>query len=1287
MDHIRDKKIEFRDYVTGLNNRSFFLNLLDEWAIGAREEKDREKTALLYFNISGFKLYNEAFGMKEGDRCIRDVAVVLSEIFGKDRTAHLSADHFASLSTEIDRLEEKISQAHDRVLHLRDSFSLNLTVGILIVPKNELQEGNLDMAKMACDRLRNDSLHYCEYFTDELRQSLEKKHYIQENIDEAISHSYIKVYYQPVIRTLNGMVCSMEALTRWDDPKYGLISPAEFVPLLEERHLSWKLDSFVVDQVTSMLKGRKEKELPIVPVSVNFSRRDFDIIDPFQLVSGMVKKKGLHPEWISVELTESTAMDAPDKIRDQMSRFHNAGFEVWMDDFGSAFSSLNSLKDFDFDEIKLDRGFLLNENKKSYAIIQAVIQMAKQLGVHTLAEGVETREQLDMLRNMGCEKIQGYYYSRPLPLDQLLSKLENNHLVFETQAQKDFYDEVGQTDLSAREPRAMVYFDGEEIQILYENRAFWNLMVENGLEGQNGLEDAVNAGQSFGSEKLLKLIRSAVKSNAIETAYLFYHGHYLRIRMKKLADSVSGSMLLTECTDATREERGNIVRFDPMLRSLLQSYEEIYLVDAEKQEIRVLQSSVDGENPGDVFLGKRILELIWKRIYFKDQDRFRENSGYLFINNEMNRRKKDSYHALYRMVQKDGSIEWMEFTWVRVPGETKGTCLFCIKAAAIADSENPRDFVRLLWQDDWGSLSENDRKIDDRLEEEHLLFTALMEQSRIHFFWKDQDRKFLGASRSFLNFYGFDSEKQILGKTDEDIGWHIDGSLFKEDEIRVLRQGSTVYSVPGQNVLNGIIRNIQATKFPVYKDGKIVGLMGYFIDADKLLPRAKAAEAELMRDPVTGFLSVQGFLAAVSAYEDNYQKNREDYSLGILVFPSYDRIYDSFGRLSAENLILRISDILHLSFQENCTVARVQKGAFAILRKTAPSRANFDELLNKSIQEIEQIHEIDGHAILPRVGFGSASRAETYSQYRLLTVTIGRMQIDETSDWKLTAAELDFRLAEYEKIFDHVHIVNVQSRSIVEPYHKDSEAMEDTFCWKHWGMRERCRDCIAAKAMARGGKTVAVQHREDGSWLMLAHPLYFQNREYCLESEVRVGDEFLPAIRHINLPLFKEERDYLDDETGLRNRNYYDEQLIGSRAGALCAIEILDFRRVRDLIGKAQAARILRRMGRILQESFRKEDIVLHYDDGEFVAILDHVSEGTLKGRLHLIRNAAESILAMEGPVVYQIRLAIGAVYGEGNVEDLLHQAEKNLYQARKEKNFIFLTEEKGTSDRSENSD
>lgn len=1111
MDHSRDKKFEFRDYVTGLNNQAFFLNLLDEWAMDAREKKNREKTALLYFSISGFKLYSEAFGMKEGDRCIKDVAVVLSEIFGKDRTAHLSEDHFASLSTDTDRLEGKIGEAHDRVLHLRDSFSLNLTAGIVILSKNDLQESCLDMARIASEKLGNDSMHYFEYFTDELRESLEKKRYIQENIDEAISNSYIKVYYQPVIRSLNGMVCAMEALARWDDPKYGLISPADFVPFLEERHLSWKLDSFVVDQVTSMLKDRKEKELAIVPVSVNFSRRDFDIIDPFQLVSSMVKKKGLHPEWISIELKASAAMDAPEIIRDQMSRFHNAGFEIWMDDFGSAFSSLNILRDFDFDEIKLARDFCLNGNKKICAIIQAVVQMAKQLGIHTLAVGVESREQLEMLKSLGCEKIQGYYYSRPLPLDQLLSKLENNHLIFETQAQKDFYDEVGQTDLSVRNPRAMVYFDGEQIQILYENQAFRSLMVENGMEGQMGLEDTVNSRKSFGSEKILKLIRSAVKSSAVETAYLFYHGHYLRIRMKKLADSASGSMLLMECVDATREERGNIVRFDPMLRSLLQSYEEIYLVDAEKQEIRVFQSSVDGENPGDVFIGKRILELIWKRIYFKDQNRFRENSGYLFINNEMRRRKKDSYHALYRMIQKDGSIEWMEFSWVRIPGEKKEICLFCIKSAAISDSENPKDFVRLLWQDDWGSLTENDGKIKDRMEVEHLLFTALMEQSRIHFFWKDQNRKFLGASRSFLNFYGFDSENQILGKTDEDIGWHIDGSLFKEDEIRVLKRGSTVYSVPGQNVLNGIIRNIQATKFPVYKDGKIVGLMGYFVDADKLLPRAKAAESELMRDPVTGFLSVQGFLAAICAYEDNYQKNREDYSLGILFFPSYDRIYNSFGRLSAENLILRISDILHISFQENCTVARVQKGAFAILRKTAPSRANFDELLIKSIQEIEQIHEVDGHTIFPKVGFGSASRAETYSQYRLLAVTIGRMQIDETFDWKLTAAELDFRLAEYEKIFDHVHIVNVPTLSIIEPYHKDSEAMEDTFCWKHWGMNERCRDCLAAKAMVRGGKAVAVQHREDGSWLLLAHPLYFQGRECCLEAEVRVQNKLLPA--------------------------------------------------------------------------------------------------------------------------------------------------------------------------------
>lgn len=1275
MGHIRDKEIEYKDYITCSYNRSYMLCLLKEWAYRAKEEEDRGRAVLLYFNISGFKMYNEAFGMKEGDRCLKDVAEVLSDIFGKEGTARLSADHFACLSEDIEGLEKKVSLAHDRVFHLRDSFSLNLLTGILVVAKTDLQAENLDMAKIACDQLRNDSMHYLCYFTNELRESLEKRHYIQSAIDEAISHSYIKIYYQPVIRTLNGMVCSLEALTRWDDPKYGLISPADFVPLLEERHLSYKLDSYVVDQVTSMLKERYDRGLAIVPVSVNFSRRDFDVMDPFQLVSSMVKKKGLHPEWICVELTETTVMDAPEKIRDQMSRFHNAGYEVWMDDFGSAFSSLNSLKDFDFDEIKLDRGFLLNGSKKSLAIVRSVIQMAKELGVHTLAEGVETDEQLDALREMGCEKIQGYYYSRPLPLDQLLIKLENRNLVFENQAEKDFFDEVGQIDLNVKEPRAMISFHDDQIRLYYQNQAFREILMENGLTGKKSIEDALNRNQSFTSEKILKLIRSAILSNAIETAYLFYMGHYLRIRMKKLADSVTGSMLLVECTDATREEKGDIVRFDPVLRSLIQSYEDIYLVNATKQEIQVIQSSVDGENPGDTYIGKRVLELIWNRIYFKDQDRFRENSGYSCISQEMSRLKRDSFNALYRMIQKDGSIQWMEFTWVRIPGINQETCLFCIKPAAVSAAENPEDLVRLLWQDDWGSLAREGKKLGNRMEMEHLLFTALMEQSRIHFFWKDRERRFLGASRSFLNFYGFDSEKEIIGKTDEDQGWHIDGSLYKEDELKVITQGSTVYSVPGQNVLNGIIRNIQATKFPVYKDGKIVGLMGYFVDADKLLPKARAAEANLMKDPVTGFLSIQGFLSALSAYEDNYQKNREDYSLGILFFPSYDRIYDSFGMLSAENLILKIADILQISFQENCTVARVQKGTFAILRKTAPSRANFDERMKQCMRQIDRIHEIDGHAILTKVGYGSASRKETYSQYRLLAVTVGRVEIDETSSWKLTAAELEFRMAEYEKIFDKVHIVNVPSRSIVEPFRSDPENMEDGFCWKHWGMNERCRDCLAARAMARGGKEIAIQHRADGTYLMLAHPLLFQGKEYCLEAEVRVENEALTSKRHIALPTFQQDKEYIDPVTGLRNRRYFEEQLAGCRAGALAAIEILNYRKLQDLIGKEKAEGLLRELGQILQDSFRKEDLLFHYDGGEFIAILDQISEETLKGRLHLIRNAAESILAMHGAVACQIRVAIGAVYGEGDIEDLIFRAEKNLYLARREKKGILLTE------------
>lgn len=214
--------------------------------------------------------------------------------------------------------------------------------------------------------------------------------HVIRHLDEAIEKHWLQVYYQPVIRTITGELCGMEALARWIAPEIGFLSPGSFIPVLEQVRLIHRLDAFVLEEVCRTLRQRLDENLPITPVSFNLSRYDFDMLDIFDLVETMRRKYAVPREFLHVEITESVLSRDSRAVQQAINRLRQEGYEIWLDDFGSGYSSLNILKDYTVDLIKLDMGFLRSFTEKSRSIISSVIGMAKDLGIKTLAEGVET---------------------------------------------------------------------------------------------------------------------------------------------------------------------------------------------------------------------------------------------------------------------------------------------------------------------------------------------------------------------------------------------------------------------------------------------------------------------------------------------------------------------------------------------------------------------------------------------------------------------------------------------------------------------------------------------------------------------------------------------------------------------------------------------------------------------------------------------------------------------------------------------------------------------------------
>ena len=408
------------DYLTGLPNMGYFFELAE---FGRQEILMRGGSpALLYIDLVGMKHFNHEYGFAEGDKMLRYFALLLSRTFHVKNCCHINADRFAAFIEEDElpgKLEGFFKEWHD----MGEDKYLPICVGIYLNSTEHVSVSlAYDRAKIACDAHKGTYSSSYNYYSATLSEGIEKKQYILENFDQALSRNWIRVYYQPIMRAVNREVCDEEALARWIDPVKGFLSPADFIPYLEDAGLIYKLDLYVLERVLENIKVKEAEGLYIVPHSINLSRSDFDACDMVEEIRLRVDAAGVGRDKISIEITESVIGSNFDFIKTQVERFQALGFPVWMDDFGSGYSSLDVLKSIKFNLLKFDMGFLrkLDENDDGRIILTELMKMALALGIDTICEGVETEDQVRFLQEIGCSKLQGFYFSRPRPIEDAL---------------------------------------------------------------------------------------------------------------------------------------------------------------------------------------------------------------------------------------------------------------------------------------------------------------------------------------------------------------------------------------------------------------------------------------------------------------------------------------------------------------------------------------------------------------------------------------------------------------------------------------------------------------------------------------------------------------------------------------------------------------------------------------------------------------------------------------------------------------------------------------------------
>ena len=413
------------DSLTDLPKMRYFFELAE--AEKKRLSEDGKDSVMVYFNLIGISHFNRQYGFEEGDRLLIEFAGIISKQFGDRCVCRMGDDHFAAIAAE-GGIEEKAEAVIREAGEMNGGKSVPVCMGVYPYRLGDTDVSEAcDRAKYICDLHRGEYESSWHVFESSMTGEIERARHIVSNLDTAIKEQWIKVYYQPIVGAKSRKVCDVEALSRWDDPEFGFLSPGEFIPVLEKTRLIYKVDLYVLDRIIEKMKRQAADGLPVVPHSLNLSRSDFESCDIVAEICRRMDDAGIARDRLTIEITESMLGSDFEFMKEQVLRFRKEGFNVWMDDFGSGYSSLVMLQDIHFDLLKFDMLFLhrLDEGEESRIILREMSQMAIELGTETICEGVETKEQADFLMEIGVTKLQGYYFSKPVPYEEVLERYRN----------------------------------------------------------------------------------------------------------------------------------------------------------------------------------------------------------------------------------------------------------------------------------------------------------------------------------------------------------------------------------------------------------------------------------------------------------------------------------------------------------------------------------------------------------------------------------------------------------------------------------------------------------------------------------------------------------------------------------------------------------------------------------------------------------------------------------------------------------------------------------------------
>ena len=414
-----------RDELTGLFNREFFF----EYGKRLENQNNNMPMDALVLDINRFHIFNELYGRAYGDILLKRIGNSIHELVCQTgglacrSNSNCFAIYIPHMENPKDHLPRFISMIEDDL----GDRKISIRIGIYSDEGKDLDmEQRFERAELVCRKIKSNYTTCFDIYNAELHSKELHSERLINDMDNALAEKQFKVYYQPKYNICDSkpVLTSVEALVRWFHPEYGVIPPGDFITLFEDNGLIRQLDKYVWNEAAAQIRQWKDDGFNI-PVSVNVSR--VDVFNPrlVEILSDIIKTSGIDSENLLLEITESAYSDNAQQIINTVMSLRENGFKIEMDDFGSGYSSLNMLCSLPIDALKLDMEFIRNicDNKKHFRLVEIMVEIARLLEVPVIAEGVETKEQLDLLEDLGCDIIQGYYFSKPLPAEELTALL------------------------------------------------------------------------------------------------------------------------------------------------------------------------------------------------------------------------------------------------------------------------------------------------------------------------------------------------------------------------------------------------------------------------------------------------------------------------------------------------------------------------------------------------------------------------------------------------------------------------------------------------------------------------------------------------------------------------------------------------------------------------------------------------------------------------------------------------------------------------------------------------